>query len=1094
MYSNFNFLQKDWGSLAKIGQMAEYNLYKDPNTSIFKLRQFGEELVKIILKMENINFNKSSQAFEKINTLKNYGLIPKDIEIILNSLRTKGNKAAHGTYGDEETAETLLSLSVKIAAWFQEVYGTDLNFEAGKIEYKKPENINYEAEYLKLFEKTEEIQKELENIKIDTSNRRTKEERKKLINSRKEVELTESETRYIIDMQLRNAGWEVDTLALNYKLHKTLPEKKKNMAIAEWPCTKEDGRRGYADYALFCGEELYGVIEAKRKDIDIPTALNNDSRIYAKGIEIYDLVDSIGNKIESLKFCENSPFGEYKVPFMFASNGREYNKDLPEKSGIWFLDGRNKKNLPKPLKGFYSPKNLKELLEKDKDEANKKLSEESFEYFENKFGLNLRYYQIEAIKTVEEALIRGQKNVLLTMATGTGKTMTALGLIYRLLKSNKYKRILFVVDRKTLGKQAGDTFKEVRLEQQQSLDKIFGVNLFDKSEDLDSRLHIVTIQSLIKRILETTQEDKLSPAVGDYDCIIIDEAHRGYILDRELSDEEAEFFDEKDFLGKYRAVVEYFDADKIGLTATPALHTREIFGDPVYSYTYTKAVIDGYLVDAEPFYQITTKLSEEGIHYEKGAQIKLFDDDEKIVKVEEVLEDELNFDVENFNKSVITENFNRAVCSALVDVINPEGPEKTLIFAASDEHADMIVRILREEYQKQNFYDMNADMIVKITGYVKDVDQLIKKFKNENFPTIVVTVDLLTTGVDVPKICNLVFLRKVKSRILYHQMLGRATRKCDKIGKESFKVFDAVKNYSDMRDYSDMNPVVNNPQIDIEKLFDNYRKDVSKEAQDYFISQILARLQRKKQTIKSLGDEKFKINSKRFRNEEMENIEDYVEFIKNTDYSDLNKEEDFLTYLDNIKAPKKERIISEHSDEVREVTQIYGANQKPEDYLESFQNFIKEKADEIESLKLLKENPKIFTRKNLKELKEILDEFGYKETGLNSAYKQVKNVNITADILEYIKNVLKGSPVVDKEEKINDVKVRIKKLKNWNPKQQQMIDIILNLLKQNEYLTKEDFETTLIFRDKGGYKQIDKLLEEFLGQILEIINEEIILN
>ena len=191
MYSNFNFLQKDWGSLAKIGQMAEYNLYKDPNTSIFKLRQFGEELVKIILKMENINFNKSSQAFEKINTLKNYGLIPKDIEIILNSLRTKGNKAAHGTYGDEETAETLLSLSVKIAAWFQEVYGTDLNFEAGKIEYKKPENINYEAEYLKLFEKTEEIQKELENIKIDTSNRRTKEERKKLINSRKEVELTE---------------------------------------------------------------------------------------------------------------------------------------------------------------------------------------------------------------------------------------------------------------------------------------------------------------------------------------------------------------------------------------------------------------------------------------------------------------------------------------------------------------------------------------------------------------------------------------------------------------------------------------------------------------------------------------------------------------------------------------------------------------------------------------------------------------------------------------------------------------------------------------------------------------------------------------
>ena len=452
------------------------------------------------------------------------------------------------------------------------------------------------------------------------------------------------------------------------------------------------------------------------------------------------------------------------------------------------------------------------------------------------------------------------------MATGTGKTRTALGLIYRLLKTNKFKRILFVVDRTLLGEQAKETFDDVKLEQLLSLGGIYGVKgLNDKSTDKDERVHIATVQSLIKRILYPNDEatDKLT--VGEYDCIIVDEAHRGYILDRNMKEEEKDFFDEKDFESKYKAVIDYFDAVKIALTATPALHTQEIFGEPVYSYSCSQAVIDGYLVDVEPPYEIITKLSEEGIHYQKGAMVKVYDVEAQKVKEREVLADELDFDIEKFNKSVITESFNREVCSALVDYINPEGPEKTLIFTASDEHADMVVRILREEYQKQAMFDMNIEMIAKMTGYVKDVDHLVKKFKNEAYPTIGVTVDLLTTGVDVPRITNLVFLRKVKSRILYHQMLGRATRKCDEIDKTSYKVFDAARNYVDMKDFSDMNPVVNNPQIDMEKLLDSYSKDVPDESKKYFIEQVIARLQRKKKRIKDLGENKFEINSKIYR-------------------------------------------------------------------------------------------------------------------------------------------------------------------------------------------------------------------------------------
>ena len=654
-------------------------------------------------------------------------------------------------------------------------------------------------------------------------------------------------------------------------------------------------------------------------------------------------------------------------------------------------------------------------------------------------------------------------------------------------KSNYYPR--------TLRLQSWEV-QDVKIEQLLSLGGIYGVKgLNDKSTDKDERVHIATVQSLIKRILYPNDEatDKLT--VGEYDCIIVDEAHRGYILDRNMKEEERDFFDEKDFESKYKAVIDYFDAVKIALTATPALHTQEIFGEPVYSYSCSQAVIDGYLVDVEPPYEIITKLSEEGIHYQKGAMVKVYDVEAQKVKEREVLADELDFDIEKFNKSVITESFNREVCSALVDYINPEGPEKTLIFTASDEHADMVVRILREEYQKQAMFYMNMEMIAKMTGYVKDVDHLVKKFKNEAYPTIGATVDLLTTGVDVPRITNLVFLRKVKSRILYHQMLGRATRKCDEIDKTSYKVFDAARNYVDMKDFSDMNPVVNNPQIDMEKLLDSYSKDVPDESKKYFIEQVIARLQRKKKRIKDLGENKFEINSKIYRkNEDIKNIDDYIEYIKNINPDDIEKEEDFLVFLDSIQNTKKDRIISEHEDEIRTVRQIYGKNEKPEDYLENFEKYIRENQDKVEALKLLKENPKLFKRKDLKELRYILDENGYKETELNSAYGKVENVNITADILSYIKKVLKGSTILDKEEKIQDIEKRIKRLKNWNPIQLKIIEKIISQLRENSYLTEEDFSSGIFKDNFGGYNKINQKLEDKLADIVSIINEEIILN
>ncbi|MFO0193041.1 MAG: helicase-related protein, partial [Pseudanabaena sp.] len=153
--------------------------------------------------------------------------------------------------------------------------------------------------------------------------------------------------------------------------------------------------------------------------------------------------------------------------------------------------------------------------------------------------------------------------------------------------------------------------------------------------------------------------------------------------------------------------------------------------------------------------------------------------------------DELNFDVEKFNKKVITVPFNRAIAQELAVRIDPMLDEKTLIFAANDSHADTIVTELKRAMQ-QRYEEMDNDAIQKITGAPELADRistLIRSFRNDSLPKIAVTVDLLTTGIDVPKICNLVFVRRVNSRILYAQMLGRATRRCDEIGKETFKIW-----------------------------------------------------------------------------------------------------------------------------------------------------------------------------------------------------------------------------------------------------------------------------------------------------------------
>ena len=310
------------------------------------------------------------------------------------------------------------------------------------------------------------------------------------------------------------------------------------------------------------------------------------------------------------------------------------------------------------------------------------------------------------------------------------------------------------------------------------------------------------------------------PAIDQYDLMVVDECHRGYLLDREMSDAELSFRSQDDYVSKYRRVLEHFDAVKIGLTATPALQTVSIFGDPIFKYSYREAVIDGYLIDHEPPVQITTALSQAGIIFAKDEAIELIDPRTGTVDLVRT-PDEIRFAVDEFNKKVVTVPFNVAVAQELARHIDPNLPGKTLIFAVSDAHADIIVAEVKKAF-RADYGEVEDAAIQKITGSVDRVGTLIRSYRNDALPKIAVTVDLLTTGIDVPSIENLVFIRRVNSRILYEQMLGRATRQCPEIGKESFRIFDAVDLYPHLQNLTEMKPVVVNPDISLEQLFSEF--------------------------------------------------------------------------------------------------------------------------------------------------------------------------------------------------------------------------------------------------------------------------------
>ena len=498
-------------------------------------------------------------------------------------------------------------------------------------------------------------------------------------------------------------------------------------------------------------------------------------------------------------------------------------------------------------------------------------------------------------------------------------------------------------------------------------------------------------------------------------------------------------------------------------------------------------MIDGYLVDHDAPHIIKTKLSEEGITFEAGTTVPIYDPVTKQILNSDQLDDDLKFEVDKFNKEVVTEPFNRTVLTEIAKDIDPNEKGKTLVFAVDDAHADMVTRILQEIYSEQG---VSSEAIMKITGSIengnqKRINEIIRKFKNDNYPNIVVTVDLLTTGIDVEEIVNLVFLRRIKSRILFEQMLGRATRLCEDIGKTHFEIYDAVGVYNALEPVTNMKPVVVGTKTSFDDIIGGFDSLITEEQKKNQVDILIAKMRRNKSGMSQENRDQF---------EQMTGFSPDA-FIKQLKKSNVKKAEDLIkknkAAFEFIKRMPREhgKVISNAEDEIRSHERGYGDATRPEDYLKEFRDFIDTHLNEIAALNIVATRPQELTRQSLKELRLILDRNNFSETMLNTAWKNITNEDIAADIISFIRQRTIGDALVSKDDRIRNAIAKVKKAHpEFTKIQIGWLDRIEAQLLKETVLNRETFESAA-FKNKGGYNVVNKAFENKLDDYIAEIND-----
>jgi type I restriction enzyme, R subunit len=848
-------------------------------------------------------------------------------------------------------------------------------------------------------------------------------------------------------------------------------------AVKEYPTAN-----GHADYALFVRGKLLGIIEAKRVKVGPQNVLEQAKR-YSKGA-----FDGAGK------------WHGYRVPFLYATNGEV----------IWHLDIRNEKNISRQISSFHTADALEEFFEDDRANGLERLANNPVDIE------SIRTYQEDAIYAIEDSITKGKRAMLVAMATGTGKTFLTVSQIYRLLESRAARRILFLVDRRALAAQAVREFSTFLTPHKNKFDKEYEVySQRFRREDIDDDtpfdpkvlpnsyltspqishtfVYVSTIQRMTINLFgweNAFSQNRSDPDYEDdaetldipihaFDVIIADECHRGYTVKE---------------TAVWRRVLDYFDAIKIGLTATPALHTLSLFKEVIYRYTTEEAILAGWLVDYEAV-KIKSDVRMNGVFLEEGEHVGIIDTMTGVETYDQ-LEDEREFPTGEIEVKITAPESNRKIIKEIAKYAFKHEEEtgrfpKILVFAVNDlphtSHADQIVRICREEFGQGD------DFVQKITGS-PTVDrplQKIREFRNRPRPKIVVTVDMLSTGVDIPSLEYVVFIRPVKSRILWIQMLGRGTRKCDAINKEKFTIFDCfdgtlIEYFKNTTDFEVQLPV--KKPISLHQAIENIYQNIDR---DYFVKVLVKRLHRIDRTMSGDAREEFARyisdgDVGKFAGELPKKIRSDF-----TNTMNLLRNKDFQDLLVNYERAKRTFLVGyEVEDDVSSEVMIRMGNdyQKPEDYLDSFTRFVRENPEHIEAIKILLKRPKDWKTEVLKELREKLALNKFQEKELRKAHRLVYNKAL-ADIISMVKHAaIKEEPIYSYEERVDRAMQKVMPGKTFTEEQTNWLGYIRGHLIENLTIDLGDFDYIPVFERHGGKSIANTVFNNELESLIAEIN------
>ncbi len=735
MCYNFDFLKKEekYKDFTYACIEAEKSLLVSYASTAILARRALELAVKWVFSFDHeLEAPYQDNLASLIHDYRFKGIIDSSLFPMITYIQKLGNKAVHSaTPILREQAVLALRNLFEFISWIDYCYSDEYKevvFDEsllGDNEKKRKTRDELKDLYERLGSKDrkiEEVVNENEALRLENKAKRLENKKNRYF---KVDEITEFKTRKMyIDLEIELSGWIIGNDCLEEIEVKGMPNQ---------------AGLGYVDYVLYGdnGKPL-ALIEAKKTSIN-PRSGQIQAQRYSDCLE-----------------------EEYKLrPMIFYTNGFEYflwdDRSYPERI----------------VSGIYTKEELEWLHFKRQNKAlltNPDIND----------AITNRHYQKMAITAVCDALDKGSRKALLVMATGSGKTRTAISIVDVLIKRGWVKNVLFLADRTALVRQAKKHFKAL-------LPELSLCNLLDSRDNPESRMVFSTYPTMMNAIddVKNKRDQKLFTS-GHFDLIIIDESHRSIYK-------------------KYQDIFNYFDAILLGLTATPKSdldkNTYAIFelenNVPTYAYELGEAIEDGFLV---PYHTIETKMKflEQGIHYDD------LSDEEKELFEETFDDDVRDISSEALNSFLFNDNTIDTVIQELMEKgLKVEGGDKlgkTIVFAKNKKHADFIVKRFNTLYP-----GYKGDFAKPVYTGINYVESTMDDFEVKNkLPQIAISVDMLDTGIDIPEILNLVFFKRIRSKTKFWQMIGRGTRLCEDLHgvglhKEGFRIFDYCGNFEFFR-------------------------------------------------------------------------------------------------------------------------------------------------------------------------------------------------------------------------------------------------------------------------------------------------------